>query len=423
MKHILKRILFSLARGVLRHYQPEIIAITGNSGKTSTREAIATVLAPAFSLRQSVKNYNTEIGVPLTILGSEAGGRSPFAWGGVILKGVALLLKKAEYPDVLVLEYALDRPGDIAYLVRLAKPHIAVVTTIGEVPVHVEAFRSREELVREKTALVTQLTKDDVAILNADDPAVKAMARKTKAKVVTYGRSSGADIRLVSVNFKGLDRGMQIKVSHGEATVPVSLPHLIGEHQVYAVLAAIAVGVVKGVNLVAIAEALAQYESLAGRMRVISGIKDTTMIDDSYNSSPDAALAALETLRSVEETHGRKIAVFGDMAELGSLTEKSHRDVGARAGEIADALVTVGAKAKTMREAAHGAGMAEDQIFSFDDAESAGLFLQDFITAGDVLLVKGSQVVRMEKVVKELMAEPLRAGELLVRQDADWLKR
>ncbi|MBI2427075.1 MAG: UDP-N-acetylmuramoyl-tripeptide--D-alanyl-D-alanine ligase [Candidatus Kerfeldbacteria bacterium] len=423
MKSILRRILFTLAQGVLRRYHPEIIAITGSAGKTSTREAIATVLAPAFSLRQSAKNYNTEIGVPLAILGSESGGRSAFAWLGVIVKGVMLVIKKHDFPDVLVLEYALDHPGDIAYLVRLAKPHIAVLTTIGEVPVHVEAFRSREELVREKAALVTQLTKEDVAIVNADDPSVKAMARKTKAKVVTYGRTTGADIRLVSLNFKGLEQGIQMKVAHGESTVPVSLPHLIGEHQVYAVLAAIAVGVVKGVNLVAIADALARYESPPGRMRVISGIKGTTIIDDSYNSSPDAALAALETLRSVEETHGRKIAVFGDMAELGSLTEKAHHDVGERTGEVADALVTVGAKAKAMREAARDAGMAEDQIFSFDNAESAGLFLQDFIVTGDLLLVKGSQVVRMEKIVKELMAEPLRAGELLVRQDADWAQQ
>ncbi|MBI5621907.1 UDP-N-acetylmuramoyl-tripeptide--D-alanyl-D-alanine ligase [Candidatus Falkowbacteria bacterium] len=433
MRAVIAKILRFFARNVLQKYQPDVVGVTGSIGKTSAKEAIFTVLSSEFRVRKTEKNYNNELGLPLTVLGLETGGRNPFSWLMVMVRAAKLwLLRSVNYPEILILEMGADRPGDIKYLTDFVPCTVGVVT--GVAPVHIEFFQHLEHIAKEKNTLVKSLGREGTAVLNADDELVRAMAEGLKAKVITYGFSEHASLRAYEERVSGQDlslkdgveaiRGLSFKVSYGGSTVPVFLPSVVGRHSVNAALAAIAVGVACGINLVRISENLKQYRPPKGRMNLIDGIKYTLIIDDTYNSSPIPALAALDVLHEIQLPTGRhKFAVLGDMLELGGYTEKAHLEVGRKVAELRiDYLVTVGEKSQSTANAARGAGMSPDRIYSFDNSREAGKFLQDRVEQGDLILVKGSQGMRMERIVKELMAEPLRAAELLCRQEGKWLQ-
>lgn len=420
---LLQAILRFLAIKVIHRYQPKVIGITGSVGKTSTKEAVFAVLKDNFDCRANKKNYNNQLGVPLSILDRETGKKNPFIWLDVFWQGLRLGYGQAvKYPDILVLEMGADRIGDIDYLVRFTKPLVGVVTAVG--PVHLEFFETIERVAQEKSDLVRDLPEAGWAILNADDDLVVPMREKTRAKVITFGFSEEAMIRGHDVMIeKGEDdspAGLQFKITFQGSTIPVFLPQTLARHHIYSALAAFAVGHAFNLNAIEMAQALRSFRPPAGRMNLIAGIKGSQIIDDTYNSSPTAAVAALQILKDLP-AKGARYAVLGDMAELGPYTEKGHQEVGEKAVECANYLVTVGERAKIIAEAAHANGFSKSEIYSFDQAEEAGRFLQDRIEGGDLLLVKGSQVVRLEKVVKELMAEPQRAQELLVRQGLEWV--
>ncbi len=413
---------------ILRKYQPKVIGITGSVGKTSTIEATYTVLRTKFRTAKSYKNYNNELGLPLSIIGARAGGKNPLAWLAVFFRALGLLLfRSPRYPEILVLEMGADRPGDIKYLTTLAPCNVGVMTAIG--PSHLELFESVDKVVREKQIIVTHLKKDDTAVLNADDKLVMQAADKVRAQVLTFGFNESAMVRASDLNVSSgqsadpwVDvqiKGLSFKLQYEGSTVPVFLPSVLGRHQVYAGLAAAAVGISQGMNISDIATALREYDSPPGRMRLLPGIKHTSLIDDTYNSSPLAANAALELLKTIDVS-GHKYAVLGDMLELGAYTEEGHRDVGSHVAEAAEYLVTVGERSKYIADGAIAAGMNADHVFVFGDTEAAGKFVQERMKTGDIVLVKGSQGARMERVVKELMAEPLQAPTLLVRQGPEW---
>ncbi|MDP3964122.1 MAG: UDP-N-acetylmuramoyl-tripeptide--D-alanyl-D-alanine ligase [bacterium] len=427
MKRLLQSILASLARGILRRYQPKVVAVTGSVGKTSAKEAIALVLGKKFLVRKSGKNYNNEIGVPLTVIGIDSGNRNPFAWFSIIAKAWALTHgPKKEYPEVLVMELGADHPGDIRFLTNLVSPEIGVVTAVG--PVHLEFFSTIEKVANEKGELIKGLPQKGWAILNADDDLVVPMKEASNAQKLTYGFGEKADVRLtdITVVYDTLPphwpKGMRGKIIHAGNVVPVAFPGIIGRHQLYSPMAAVAVGLSMGMHLIEITKSLSEYRSPAGRMNLIPGIKKTMLIDDSYNSSPVAAEEALETIQHIQ-SKGSKYAALGDMAELGQYTETGHEEVGVVASHSVDFIITVGEKSRTIAQAALSQGFPKDRVFRFDYAQEAGKFLQHRIKPGDILLIKGSQVARMEKVTKELMAEPLRATQLLVRQSPKWLKK
>lgn len=428
MKRILIWKLRLLSRWILRKYQPRVIGVTGSVGKSSTVEAVYTVLRKKFRVRKSYKNYNNEFGLPLSIIGARAGGKNPFAWVGVVCRALRLaLFRDGQYPELLVLEMGADQPGDIQYLTSIAPCHIGVFTAVG--PAHLELFDSVEKIAREKALVVTHITKNGYAVLNADDQLVMDAADKVRAQVITFGFMDTATVRAselkvsagpsadpwVDVQIKGLS----FKLHYQGSTVPVFLPSVLGRHQVYSGLAAAAVGISLGMNLSDVSTALREYQSPPGRMHLLPGIKHTSLIDDTYNSSPLAANAALAVLKDIQVS-GKKIAALGDMLELGSYTQEGHRDVGHHVVESADVLVTVGERAQYIAEGAREAGMNPDRVFHFDDTRQAGKFIQERMQTGDIVLIKGSQGARMERVTRELMAEPLRATELLVRQDSNW---
>lgn len=429
LKNILQWKLRILSRMVLRRYAPRVIGITGSVGKTSTKDAIFTVLKSQHRVWKNAKNFNNEIGVPLAILGEERSGNANiFQWVGIFFRALrTACIRRAEYPEMLVIEMGADKTGDIAYLTEFVPCTVGVVTAVSGV--HLEYFKTLDRVISEKRKMISHLSADGFAVLNADDEQVVAMREKTRAKVITYGFSDLADVRgidpeideVVLENDSGWHvPGMRFKVSSQGSVVPVFLPTVLGRHQVYAGLAAAAVGLAFGMNLHEIAEALRTFVSPPGRMNLLPGIKYSRIIDDSYNSSPQAALAALDTLMQLHAP-GRKIAVLGDMAELGDDSVRGHEDVGRYVtSKGVDLLVTVGEKAKIIAQAAREAGMPAERVLEFDHPEVAGRFIQKELRKGDLTLVKGSQVVRTEKIVKELMAEPLRAAELLVRQGEEW---
>jgi UDP-N-acetylmuramoyl-tripeptide--D-alanyl-D-alanine ligase len=425
MKLIIQYILKIIARRIYRKYNPEVIGITGSVGKTSAREAVYAILKGKYDVRRSRKNYNNEIGLPLTLIGEEARGKDLFGWIEVFLKGLRLIFKHdPNYPKILILEMGADKPGDIAYLLGIVDCKIGIITRIGEA--HLAAFKTVEKIKKEKALLIKGLSESGWAIMNFDDERIRETAKDLKINYISYGLEHGgtkADLEASDAGIVKMDGGwgMSFKMRYKGAAVPVTLPGAISLSSVYASLAGAAVGIIYGMNLIEISGALKLFKNQRGRLNFIAGVKGTLIIDDTYNSSPQACLIALDVLKSLEQESGKKWAVFGDMLELGSYTSAGHREVGARAAEIGiDYLVTVGERARDIARGAKEGGMDEGRIYYFDENPVAGKFIEDRIKKGDMILIKGSQGARMEKVVKEIMAEPLRAGELLVRQGEEW---
>ncbi len=424
LKRTLQRLLGSLARAVIRKYRPKIIAITGSVGKTTTRAACVAVLSTRFRVRGSDKNYNNELGVPITILGCDAPGRSPFAWLGIFLKGLWLLFENdALYPQVLVLEMGADHPGDLAYLISIAPPDIGVVTAVSAA--HTEFFSSIDGVLAEKKIVVTSLDADKAAVINADDEQLNKIVEEIRAPVVSYGFSDNASVHgrevMVRYDAEGRPEGMEAQMLLDGQEIGLMVPRALGRPVIYSALAAAAVGRAMLLDVAEIQLGLATFDPPAGRMRIIDGVKRTTLIDDTYNASPRAAREALDILAQVR-SGGRRVAVLGDMLELGALTEEAHREIGRHAAQLGvNLLITVGVAAHFIADEARAAGLDESAVFSFDASPEAGVFLQDRMHEGDVILIKGSQGVRCEKIVKEVMAEPLCAEKMLVRQGAGWV--
>lgn len=425
--NLLQTILRKLAKRVLNKYHPDIFGITGSIGKSSTKEAVAAVLGSRFKVRANYKNYNNEIGVPLTILGvTKSPGRSLIGWSSIFMKGLRLIWLPNDYPDILVLEMGADKPGDIQYLVEFAPCKVGILTYISLA--HTELFKTLKRIAQEKRIIISHLKRDGFAILNFDSPLVMENANVTKAEVITYGFKEGADLQATDVNLitnsvSLVPDGLNFKVNHKGSIVPVFLPGFISRSAIPAALAGLASGLVNGINLVEGIEALRNLAPMPGHMRPILGIKNTLIIDDTYNSSPEPARSAIEVLASLP-SKGRHIAVLGDMLELGTETESAHREIGFRVAEHnIDFLITVGEASKQTAQAAVEAGLDENKIASFSKSSEAGKFLQEKMREGDIVLVKGSQGSRMEKIVKEIMAEPLEASKLLTRQERYWLER
>lgn len=427
MKNIVKKLLAQKAQKLIKMHNPTIIGITGSVGKTSVRNAIAHVLSKKFHVRATIKNYNNEFGLPLTIIGKESAGKSLFGWLNVLLS------QPTDFPDVLVLEYGIDHPGDMKYLCDIAAPDISVFTRVS--PVHAEFFSSVESLIEEKAQLLEHTSEDGLVLLNADDPRVRALDGHTKASVLTYGFSSSADLHVSDYHLKtredySFEPGetfstiqAKVKDSNGDV-LDIELENMLGTTGVSIFLPAIAIAKHMGMTHEEILNALPDTQFEPGRMNPLPGIKGSLIIDSSYNAAPASMNAALDILGEFQPAEpARRIAVLGDMAELGKYTDEEHRLVGLKVAEVGvGLLVTVGEKAQGIRRGAIEAGVPEEDTQQFNNAQEAGRWLDRQLKKGDIVLVKGSQSVRMEKVVKDIMAEPLHAKTQLVRQSQAWLE-
>ncbi len=417
----LRWIIKKLAQLTIWKYRPGIIGITGSVGKTSTKMAVEAVLGGERKIRASKGNLNNELGLPLTILGNWRGGdfklvsreqppgtarlRKLFFWIKVIVVSIfnVIFSRRSSYPEVLILEYGADRPGDIKYLLGIARPNISIVTAIGAVPVHVEFYGSSEEVAREKSRLVEYLPVAGIAILNSDDPTVMRLRERTRAHITTFGFGKEAAMRVTRLEYRSdISRplGISFKLEHAGNSVPVRLDGVFGKPTAAAAAAAAAVGIAFGMNLVKISEKLAGYRTGASRMQIVPGIHETSIIDDSYNASPLSMEAALDALKHIPAK--RKIAILGDMLEIGDYAADEHERIGRLAAKSANMLILVGAHAKFTAEGARKAGLRKNNIHLFETANEAMGPTAHALRDGDLILVKGSHAMELGKIVEEI---------------------
>jgi UDP-N-acetylmuramoyl-tripeptide--D-alanyl-D-alanine ligase len=355
-----------------RQHELRVIGVTGSVGKTTTKELTAAVLARRYVTLKSEASYNNEIGLPLT------------------------LVHVTDEHERAVLEMGMYDVGEIAGLARIAQPHVGVVTIIG--PVHLERAGTIERIVQAKSELVQALppAPDGVAILNYDDDRVRGMAQATRARVFYYGLSPEADLWADGIEGLGLE-GIRFQLHYRGETLYVKIP-LLGRHSVHTALRAAAVGLVEGMNWQEIIEGL-RGPSPQLRLFAVPGPEGAIILDDTYNASPASTIAALNLL---DELDGRKIAVLGDMLELGDYEREGHEKVGMRALEVADVLITVGPRGRVIGEAAVRWGMPADRVHTVEESVEVVALLEHMVTSDDVILVKGSRAVRMEEIVNAL---------------------
>lgn len=427
LKQIISAILQLEARLILKKYHPKIIGIAGSVGKTSTKDALAFILGRNLSARSSEKSYNSgDFGVALTILGCHSARRDIFGWLEIMIYGLVLIIFCHSYPAWLILEIGLEYPGEIKRILKWVKFDLAIITLLPEVPVHVEFFKSKDEVINEKILLAKAIPAGGQVFLNADDPNSLKFIPELSAEIITIGFSAKADYRAVNPAIayelkdgRSVPAGLNFNLEHNEKNLAVRINGAVGEHQIYPVLTALAAGDKLGLKMIEMIESLGQYQPLAGRLRLIEGIKKTIILDDTYNASPVAVSAGLKTLSDLV-TEGRKIAVLGDMLQLGKHTAPAHKAIGYQTAKICDRVALVGLRARFIEEGLREKKYSERQIKHFDDSLKAGEYLQKIIKAGDVILVKGSQTMRMEKTVEEIMAHPEDKTKLLVRQEKEW---
>jgi len=386
-----------------RQSTTRIIAVTGSNGKTGVKEATATLLGHMAPTLKTAGNLNTEIGVPLT------------------------LLRLAPEHTFAVLEMGAQWVGEIAGLCRIAPPDVAVVTVVG--PEHLEYFGSLANVEEGESEAVTALTPEGIAILNDDDRAVRRMARRTPARVVTYGHRPAAMVRAQRVYGDTLS-GLRFTLSYGGQRERVQL-NIPGAHAITTALAAAAVALSCGMTLPAIAAALSELRPVKRRGEIKPAINGATLVDDSYNANRQSAIAAIELLKGAKVAPGsRRWFVFGDMLELGTQSEVEHAAVGAVAAGVVDELVLVGSDVRATAEAAMQAGMPASRVHLFAAPLSnapelaaartaAATLVRAALRPGDVVLVKGSLGVGMDAVVTTLHEPGARPRPPAVRQRHD----
>jgi UDP-N-acetylmuramoyl-tripeptide--D-alanyl-D-alanine ligase len=355
-----------------RRLHPKVIGITGSVGKSTTKELVASVLSQRYSTLKSPGNLNNEIGLPLT------------------------MLRMNEEHERAVLEMGFYVPGEIKFLCDMALPQVGVVTNIGTV--HAERAGSIEAIARGKSELVHSLpaSPEGVAILNYDDPLVREMAEQTQAEVIYYGLSSAADLWADEVEGLGLE-GIRFRIHYQDEEVHLRVP-LIGRHSVHTALRAAAVGLSDGLTWQEIVEGLHSNQPQL-RLVAVRASNGALILDDTYNASPQSTLAALNLL---DELEGRKVAVLGDMLELGSYEWKGHEMVGIRTAEVVDELITLGERGRMIAAAAARAGLPNQLITELTSTQEAVEFLRGRLSSQDVVLVKGSRSMQMETIVAAL---------------------
>jgi UDP-N-acetylmuramoyl-tripeptide--D-alanyl-D-alanine ligase len=363
-----------IARYWRRQLEIRVIGITGSVGKSTTKEVVAEVLKRRYRTHKSPGNLNNEIGLPLAIL------------------------QMNENHERAVLEMGFYVSGEVRFLCDLALPQVGVVTNIGTV--HAERAGSMEDIAQGKAELVQALppAPEGTAILNSDDPRVRAMASQTQATVFYYGTSPESDLWADEVEGLGLE-GIRFRMHYHAEMLHVRVP-LIGRHSVHTALRAAAVGLVDGLTWEEILGGM-QSSQVQLRLVAVRGENGALILDDTYNASPESMLAALNLL---DEMDGRKIAILGDMLELGQYEELGHEMVGARAAEVVEELITVGRRARLIAAAAAQAGLPGKSIRMFEQNQDTIDYLRSRLDSNDIVLVKGSRGMEMETVVSGLEA-------------------
>jgi UDP-N-acetylmuramyl pentapeptide synthase len=424
MKTLFKKIIFTIltweASLVLKRFKPRIIGVAGSVGKTSTKDAIYASLKDFVVIRKNQKSFNSEIGVPLTILGLETGWNNPLTWIKNIFSGISVLFSK-EYPQWLVLELGTDRPGDMKKLISWISLDYAVFTRFPEVPVHAEYFAKAQDVNDEDAQMMFGLKKDGVLVLNADDVLIAELALKSTFKTLWYGynaKKNGVGVSHIEMQYKDSHVvGQHIKINFGSNSVPFTISGAIGIQHTYPILASLVVAKDLGINVLDVLQSLGSYAVPVGRMNLLKGMEGITLIDDSYNSSPIAVDLAIQGLAGV--TADVRIAVLGDMAELGKYTQAEHKKIAHILKQQGiDHLITLGERAELIAEEAQEIGL--NHVCSALSHKNAADKVLEWSKGNTVVLIKGSQSARMEKITYELLDDKSTAHKTLVRQDTVW---
>ncbi len=422
MRLALEKILKFMAKTILRRYRPKIVGITGSVGKTSTKEAVFNVLNSFFSVWKSHKNFNNEIGVPLSILGIK-NNISWYNFPFIFFKWLVMLLWWP-YPSVLILEMAVDRPNDMDYLLKFISIDVGILTNISLS--HIKFFKNQKQLIKEKYKLINSVIKNQgCIIINIDDKLIRENFNKIKEKnlnineklkeeknIFTYGFSSEAKVRATDIhldtdteNYK--INGISFKLNYQNKIIPLRLKNIIATHQIYFVLAGISAGLSFKLNLMDIIKNIEKFSPPKGRMKLKKGIKNIYILDDSYNASPISMLAGLETLQNLPSR--RRVAILGDMLELGKISLQEHRKVIQKAMDLnIDLIVLVGKKMRKSFENLPSSIVVlewKKRVLFFDDVEKLEDKIGEIIQSQDLVLIKGSHAIKLDKIVNLLAVD------------------
>jgi UDP-N-acetylmuramoyl-tripeptide--D-alanyl-D-alanine ligase len=368
--------LGALAAGHRASFAGPVVAITGSNGKTTTKEMCAAILSGLGPCLKNRGNLNNNIGLPLTLLERDASHRT------------------------LVVEIGMNHRGEIAPLAGIAKPTVGVITNVGTA--HIEHLGSREAIALEKGDLVAALPETATAVLNADDPRALAQRARTRARVLGFGTGSAADVRAEHVTALG-ERGFAFDLVTTQGRTPVQVAGL-ADSTVPNALAAAAAALAAGATLVEVAEGLARYRPVGGRMERVALPRNIILINDTYNANPQSMQVALESLAKLKG-RSRAIAVLGDMGELGDSALEAHRAAGKLVAVLGlDHLFALGRYARPLADAAVDAGMSRERVHVADTHEAIAAAVRELLQGNDWVLVKGSRSMKMERVVEALAA-------------------
>jgi len=417
IRNILAQILRFEAKLVLARFKPKIILVGGNVGKTSTKDTVFDALKGAgYSARKSAKSMNSEIGLPLSILALPNAWNNPFLWLFNLLLGFLRVFER-KYPEYLVLELGADKKGDIKAASKWLKADILILTAIPDLPVHVENFKNKKELFEEKRWLIKTLKPGGILIYDYDFEKNRDFAKEFDGQKFTYSsKSAKADFTVKDTEFTCSPLKMRATLCHKKQCEDLEFVYNIGAQQIKPALAAWA-SLLALDSKFSLSEALKGKKRIKGRMSVLLGQNGSVIIDDTYNSSPEAVKAALDTLRKINCKNTRKITVLGDMLELGKFASEAHREVLSLAKESADKVYVCGAY---MHEAAQHIGGV--QAFKKQDFDKLKQALKQEVKQGDIVLIKASQGMRFEKLSKALLKDK-KDVKHLPRQEKEWLKR
>jgi len=429
MKEYIKIFLGYLASLVLKKYKPKIIVIIGSVGKTSTREMIYSLLSKKHFVRKNEKSFTNQIGIPLVIIGGGFEGNIFITLLKNIKTAFFILIKKVNYPKYLILEIDNDKPADLETVKKMFTPDYVVVTAIGETPPHVEVFGSKEEVIQSYRNYLQSIPQKTEIVFNKDDNNTRILSEEKDNQKIACTINGDGDINADNIKYlygkidkMSVPTGISCDIGMKNLKQNLIIFDSIGYHSQYATLLACGVGVLFNLGFYESLEVLAKYKPLPGRMRIIPGIKDTVIIDDSYNSSPVAISESLKAFGDLK-VNGNKIVVIGDMLELGRYSAEEHKKIAPKIKDISDFTICVGIRARLIKEELLNLGYPKEKIEYFNDSVEAGKFLQTNIQKGDCIFIKGSQSVRMEKTVEEIMRHPEDKKDLLVRQDIEWQER
>ena len=433
MKDLLIKFLGRCARQAIHKSKADIVAIVGSVGKSSTKNVFQLALKACQeidSYQVSKKNYNNELGLPLSIFNSEAPESSAVKWILLIFKALLYRFGFIKIKSqVLILEMGADQIGDLEYLAKIAPPKTVVFTALGAE--HIEKFGTIEQAINEEKSILKFLPQKNNVVLNIDDQYLQDIDSK-KFKITSYGQSDKANVQIKKTTIvydseKGINSaGLEVIYQIQNKDYKIFLKNVFGTPHAYAVGALLAYLLAMQYDLENVIELLNKnYQGMPGRTRIIKGIKNTLLLDDSYNAQPQAMESAINDLANFPINNGgRRIIALGEMLELGDVSQEMHEKIGELIfNKDIDFLVTCGKMGRVVSGVLLKKGWPNFRAYHFDTSEEVGYFIQqNILREHDVVLIKGSQGSRMEKVTKELMADPLEAKKLLVRQYGSWAR-